>query len=299
MSNPSSPTASENVDDDFMAIVMRELQSESPSPPPGQHDDNPSDDQPKSEEQPASKRPKIEERLSRGGSCPPHPGFIGGLCIRCGHQKPIGIDANSTEDPAAQQDTLPLKYIHHGLEVSKAESDRLRETTIRNAMNSRRLLLILDLDHTLLNSTRSKDLTEQQTNTLLSRLKQEPTDGTAMLFHLTHVHMWTKLRPGVREFLAEAHKLFDLHIFTMGDKMYAAAMAHLLDPSGKLFGGRVASSSDAGIEMVKDIQVLMGAEELVLILDDTVEVWPKNHRNVFQVPRYTFFPLCAENFGQV
>ena len=54
--------------------------------------------------------------------------------------------------------------------------------------------------------------------------------------------MWTKLRPGVHAFLEAAHARFDLHVYTMGDKSYAAEMARLLDPTGRLFQGRVISS---------------------------------------------------------
>lgn len=54
--------------------------------------------------------------------------------------------------------------------------------------------------------------------------------------------MWTKLRPGVREFLEEMHLLFELHIYTMGDRDYAAEMARRLDPSRRLFAERIISS---------------------------------------------------------
>ena len=34
--------------------------------------------------------------------------------------------------------------------------------------------------------------------------------------------MWTKLRPGIRAFLAGAAELFELYVYTMGAKAYAA-----------------------------------------------------------------------------
>lgn len=54
--------------------------------------------------------------------------------------------------------------------------------------------------------------------------------------------MWTKLRPGVREFLEDVHQRFELHIYTMGDRDYAAEMAKRLDPSRRLFAERIISS---------------------------------------------------------
>jgi hypothetical protein len=33
--------------------------------------------------------------------------------------------------------------------------------------------------------------------------------------------MWTKLRPFVREFLEEAAGMFEMYVYTMGEKLYA------------------------------------------------------------------------------
>lgn len=141
-----------------------------------------------------------------GAGCPPHPGFMGGICIRCGALK-----------DEAEEQGVALSYIHRGLEVSKHEAERVRQVgrqgwrsaavaagiewerwaaasagrwttlchcqalhctllssarcsfnpalppaspllprqgTADRLLAGRKLLLILDLDHTLLNSTR-------------------------------------------------------------------------------------------------------------------------------------------------
>jgi len=235
---------------------------------------------------------------------------MGGICIRCGALKPpqdpshlLGskLNRNNNDDMTNPENSIPLalKYIHHGLEVSRDEAERLRAETVHRALASRRLLLILDLDHTLLHSSRFSDLTQAQHEALHTRAAaQTGSPENLLLYHLQYMSMWTKLRPGIRKFLTSAHDLFDLHVFTMGDKDYAAGMAAILDPNGKLFGGRVASSSDAGPGGVKDIDVLLGAEEMVLILDDTVGVWPRHKDNLMQVERYIYFPACAVRFGR-
>lgn len=53
--------------------------------------------------------------------CPPHPGFMGGLCIRCGALR-----------DEAEEKGVALSYIHRGLEVSKHEAERLRQ--VRRAL---------------------------------------------------------------------------------------------------------------------------------------------------------------------
>lgn len=170
---------------------------------------------------------------------------------------------------------------------------------------------------------------------------------------------------------------FELHIYTMGDRDYAAEMAKLLDPGGKLFHGRIISSvrvlcplrqrlaragrllgtgqqakagarggrcvfagarcmhgprevgkqqacplapqtgacapcpplaltplrrlcpaqGDSTQRYVKDLDVVLGRERVVLILDDTEGVWPRHRDNLVQIERYLFFPADAGRFG--
>ena len=108
----------------------------------------------------------------------------------------------------------------------------------------------MDLDHTLLVSTRMADLPEDILAKAEELLAEQGPGEQQMLFKLPHMLMWTKLRPGIREFLIEAHKLFELHIYTHGDQDYAAEMAKLLDPKKTLFGGRVISGVSPSVYSV-------------------------------------------------
>jgi TFIIF-interacting CTD phosphatase-like protein len=49
-------------------------------------------------------------------------------------------------------------------------------------------------------------------------------------------------------------------------------MARLLDPTGRLFGERVISQQDSTSRKTKDLDVVLGAESAVLIIDDTEAV---------------------------
>ena len=105
---------------------------------------------------------------------------------------------------------------------------------------------------------------------------------------LQHLALFTKLRPHVHEFLAAASRLCQLYIYTMGDKNYAREMAKLLDPTGELFSGRVISNNDSTSAHTKDLDIVLGAEPAVLIVDDTDRVWPNNAANLIRVDRYHF-----------
>lgn len=233
----------------------------------------------------ADARPAEAAAAAGSSVCPPHPGFMGGICIRCGAFK-----------DEAEEQGVALSYIHRGLEVSKHEAERLRQGTADRLLASRKLLLILDLDHTLLNSTRFAEVSPEGEQALRGQLEAQPQDAQ-MLYCLPHMRMWTKLRPGVREFLEQAKERFELHVYTMGDRDYAAEMAKLLDPGGKLFHGRIISSGDSTQRYVKDLDVVLGRERVVLILDDTEGVWPRHRGNLVTIERYLYFPADAGRFG--
>ena len=84
--------------------------------------------------------------------------------------------------------------------------------------------------------------------------------------------MLTKLRPFVHTFLKEASKLFEMYIYTMGERAYALEMANLLDPGKIYFDSRVIAQSDCTQRHQKGLDVVLGQESAVLILDDTEAV---------------------------
>ena len=55
-----------------------------------------------------------------------------------------------------------LRYIDRGLVLSAAEVNRLRDKHLDVSMRNKRLVLVLDLDHTLLNSARESDLSAHE-----------------------------------------------------------------------------------------------------------------------------------------
>ncbi|KAL1552479.1 protein-serine/threonine phosphatase [Salvia divinorum] len=93
--------------------------------------------------------------------------------------------------------------------------------------------------------------------------------------------MMTKLRPFVHTFLEEASKLFEMWIYTMGSLSYASDMAELLDPGDKYFHSRFITLEDSTHEKKKRLNIVLGRESTVLIVDDTW-IWKKDKDNCFQ-----------------
>ena len=63
---------------------------------------------------------------------------------------------------------------------------------------------------------------------------EENTNGeldSRSLYRLKNMNLVTKLRPGARTFVREASKLFEVYIYTMGERLYAYQMASMLGKS--------------------------------------------------------------------
>lgn len=187
--------------------------------------------------------------------------------------------------------------------IQKERTRRMEEQ--RKMFAAKKLCLVLDLDHTLLNSAKFGEVDPMHDEILRKKEEQDREKPQRHLFRSPHMSMWTKLRPGIWNFLEKASKLFELHVYTMGNKVYATEMARLLDPKGELFAGRVMSRGDDGdlsdgderTAKSKDLEGVLGMESSVVILDDSVKVWPHNKLNLIVVERYIYFPCSRRQFG--
>ncbi|XP_051217184.1 RNA polymerase II C-terminal domain phosphatase-like 4 isoform X2 [Lolium perenne] len=315
--SPSPAPSSSSGSDDFAALLDSELElasavdSASPDDPAtslaSSDDDEEEEDAVVEVEdagQSSTKRCKVEvQHQDRGTTirpdedaiasskdaqikiCPPHPGFFGGLCFRCGKKQ-------DEEDVPG----VPFGYVHKGLRLGTSEMDRLRGSDLKNLLRERKLILILDLDHTLINSTKLHDISAAE-NKLGIQNAASKDDPNGSLFTLEGMQMLTKLRPFVRKFLKEASTMFEMYIYTMGDKAYAIEIAKLLDPRNVYFDSKVISNSDCTQRHQKGLDMVLGAESVAVILDDTEYVWQKHKENLILMERYHYFASSCRQFG--
>ncbi|CAI9101890.1 OLC1v1000044C1 [Oldenlandia corymbosa var. corymbosa] len=208
------------------------------------------------------------ENSSSASNCT-HPGLIGGLCIKCGE----------TMDNDDGFGGVALEYIHKRLRLSLEEIIRLRDKDFRNQLRQRKLYLVLDLDNTLLHSMDVNKIQENQEQFFLNR----------GIYKVERVRKMTKLRPFVHTFLEEASKLFDMYVYTMGCRNYAVEMAKLLDPEGVYFNSKIIAHENSTDKSKKGLDVVLGKENAVLILDDRESVWEGHRDNLILVEKYEFF----------
>ncbi|KAL5840003.1 hypothetical protein ACOSQ4_012611 [Xanthoceras sorbifolium] len=293
--------------DDFAAFLDAELNSNSSaSSPDEENDDEDSKDEEAEEdnelERKRVKRCKVEmsENIQGQGSTSQgtlerktemslqmdictHPGSFGDMCILCGQR-------------VEEESGVTFGYIHKGLRLANDEIVRLRNTDMKNLLRHRKLYLVLDLDHTLLNSTLLAHLTPEE-EYLKSQTDSLQDVSSGNLYMLNFMHMMTKLRPFVRAFLKEASEMFEMYIYTMGDRPYALEMARLLDPNKEYFNSKVISRDDGTQRHQKGLDVVLGQESAVLILDDTENAWAKHKDNLILMERYHFFASSCRQFG--
>ena len=236
-----------------------------------------------------------------------HPAFMFEICVVCGERRAArdaggGGEGGRGGDGLRGHFTTSMRYIHEGLTLSNDELEKAKREEKERVLRDGKLTLILDLDHTLLNSTQFKELTQEQHDLLHQCIEAEARglkEGQRpMLYCLRHMGFFTKLRPHVFEFLEEVSKICQPYVYTMGDKPYAKEMVKLIDPEGKIFHGRVISNNDSTSSHVKDLDIVLGGESCALIVDDTERVWPANQGNLIRLDRYHFFPGSASSFQQ-
>ena len=244
-------------------------------------------------------------KLSR----PPHPFVSSHRSHSTAEEVPFARDAGRPKDTPRVKD----------------DEEITRE--IYALLDRRKLRLVLDLDHTLLNSATFEDCAADGAGALLesrvaaeiqaeSARKHGNTENPASsssaethrsLHRLADSGLWTKTRPGVRTFLRKAAAMFEIHICTAGSQAYAERMRALLDPTRELVRGSVvglATFDKFGVpepgEVVKTMErELRGSEPVAVVLDDTAAVWPGHAENLIVCERYVYFPSCARKFGNV
>lgn len=244
---------------------------------------------------------------------------------------------NSPTGPPPQNTWGDVAHLFEGYdEQQKAAIQRERTRRIEEQKKMfavRKLCLVLDLDHTLLNSAKVdfccakyfffllmfvaisliyrelfisfisytivhfvqfNEVDPVHDEILRKKEEEDREKPQRHLFRFPHMSMWTKLRPGIWKFLERASKLYELHLYTMGNKLYATEMAKVLDPKGVLFAGRVISRGDdgdpfdsdnGGPPKSKDLEGVLGLESGVVIVDDSVRVWPHHKMNLIVVER--------------
>ncbi|XP_006299691.2 RNA polymerase II C-terminal domain phosphatase-like 4 [Capsella rubella] len=176
----------------------------------------------------------------------------------------------------------PFGYLFSGLHLShEAVSFTKHLTTLISLYGQRKLHLVIDLDHTLIHSVRTSNLSKAE-----KYLIKEEKSGSRKDLR-TYKDRLVKFRPFVKEFLTEANKLFTMFAYTRGGSTYGHAIVRMIDPNKTYFGDRVITRKESS--GTKTLDLVLADERGVVIVDDTLDAWPHHKRNLLEITRYLYF----------
>lgn len=92
-------------------------------------------------------------------------------------------------------------------------------------------------------------------------------------------------RPHLETFLERVTSLYELHIYTMGTRNYAAAVANAIDPDGKYFSQRILSrdenSSTSMMVFTAHVRIVVDKgpeEQIITCRDNWIRYDPEDNR---------------------
>ncbi|KAM0788799.1 hypothetical protein ACM66B_002887 [Microbotryomycetes sp. NB124-2] len=211
-----------------------------------------------------------------------------GLCALCGKDL-TGADYTGYSDTSR----AAISMVHDvgGL----TEAHRLEAATTRRLLKEKKLSLIVDLDQTIVHATVDPTVgewLEDESNPNFKALqgvqKFQLGPDTAGKVE-DGCWYYVKMRPGLKQFLEDVSKIYEMHVYTMGTRAYAIEVCKVIDPDGGLFGGRILSRDESGSLTRKSLQRLFPCDtSMVVIIDDRADVWDGSPNLVKVIP-YEFF----------
>ncbi|NWU72537.1 CTDP1 phosphatase, partial [Pterocles burchelli] len=208
-----------------------------------------------------------------------HPVVMKGLCAECGQDLTQIRSKNGKQNMPLSTATVSMVHSVPELKVSSEQAEQLGREDQQRLHRSRKLVLMVDLDQTLIHTTEQH--CQQMSNKGIFHFQLGR--GEPMLH--------TRLRPHCKEFLEKIAKLYELHVFTFGSRLYAHTIAGFLDPEKKLFSHRILSRDECIDPFSKtgNLRDLFPCgDSMVCIIDDREDVW-KFAPNLITVKKYVYF----------
>ncbi|KAH3681655.1 hypothetical protein WICPIJ_007381 [Wickerhamomyces pijperi] len=226
---------------------------------------------------------------------------FGGLCAVCG--KSLEEETDYTGYNYSDRATISMSHARNDLKISKGEAAKIEEKMTVNLVKEKKLILVVDLDQTVIHVTVDPTIHEWMNdvnNVNYPSLKDVKTftleeEVPVPDFYTGPRHppqlrnYYLKLRPGLEKFLETVCEKYEMHIYTMGTRAYAKAVAKCIDPDGKYFSDRILSRDESGSLTQKSLERLFPTDtSMVVIIDDRGDVWNWSDHLIKVVP-FEFF----------
>ncbi|XP_041759188.2 RNA polymerase II subunit A C-terminal domain phosphatase isoform X2 [Coregonus clupeaformis] len=208
-----------------------------------------------------------------------HPIVMKGLCAECGQDLTQMQTNNGRQQALISTANVSMVHSVPELMVSSEQAEQLGREDQQRLHRNKKLVLMVDLDQTLIHTTEHHCQRMSNKGIFHFQLGR----GEPMLH--------TRLRPHCKDFLEKIAKLYELHVFTFGSRLYAHTIAGFLDPEMKLFSHRILSRDECIDPFSKtgNLRNLFPCgDSMVCIIDDREDVW-KFAPNLITVKKYIYF----------
>uniref|UniRef100_A0AAQ4QFX7 protein-serine/threonine phosphatase n=1 Tax=Gasterosteus aculeatus aculeatus TaxID=481459 RepID=A0AAQ4QFX7_GASAC len=142
-----------------------------------------------------------------------HPIVMKGLCAECGQDLTQLQGTNGNQQTPISTATVSMVHSVPELMVSSEQAEELGREDQQRLHRNRKLVLMVDLDQTLIHTTEQHCQRMSNKGIFHFQLGR----GDPMLH--------TRLRPHCKAFLEKIAKLYELHVFTFGSRLYAHTIA--------------------------------------------------------------------------
>uniref|UniRef100_A0A8C1SWX9 RNA polymerase II subunit A C-terminal domain phosphatase n=1 Tax=Cyprinus carpio TaxID=7962 RepID=A0A8C1SWX9_CYPCA len=192
-----------------------------------------------------------------------HPVVMKGLCAECGQDLTQLQSKNGKQQVPVSTATVSMVHSVPELMVSSEQAEQLGREDQQRLHRNRKLVLMVDLDQTLIHTT------EQHCQRMSNK----------GIFHFQlgrgEPMLHTRLRPHCKDFLEKIAKLYELHVFTFGSRLYAHTIA----------------GTWLILILTRDTRwqnLFPCGDSMVCIIDDREDVW-KFAPNLITVKKYIYF----------
>ncbi|KAG8463860.1 hypothetical protein KFE25_000028 [Diacronema lutheri] len=217
-----------------------------------------------------------------------HDVLVRGLCVSCGADLSAeGHDEHHSPTAGSGLARLGDSGLAHlvpgALMRNKA---KFADDDARRVELARKLYLILDLDETLIHAARGQPPAHAVPRRATPGIDDQAPDGRTVEMIATTTGQTVLLRPHLLAFLRRMSALFQISLYTMGGQDYARAVLAAIDPTNLYFRGGLCAWDDGLTRSKKELSRVPCRRDMVLVVDDTADVWAQDWRSLCLIPRW-------------
>lgn len=214
-----------------------------------------------------------------------HETFYVKCCLKCGFKKTEEYDMINND-----------RFVANEFSYSKEKAESMEKKAIDTYLKKQQLILLLDLDNTIIHTYTSKlRLPDSQIKNLRDLYKTYFAKVPIKNEINRNDIILVKFRPFLKTFLKNIQNKYEIYIYTHGTKEYATGIIQYINlnferdslSTRRMLYRVVDKYGNPKIKSIKD--VFPTQENMLLIIDDRINVWKESGGNFICIYPYKFF----------